>query len=294
MILATSSSALFDLTEEDRVFREQGAKAYSAYQIAHENTPLSPGRAFPLIAKLLQLNTLGLGTLVEVVLLSRNSGDSGLRVMNSLAHHHLAIERAAFSCGTNPHLYARAFKASLFLSTNEHDVAEALNSGLPAAAIMTGGNAAQGGEIRIAFDGDAVLFADAGERLFQSQGLEAFNHNEQQQAGVPMDGGPLRPFLEMVHHLQKQFDGQDCPIRTALVTARAAPAHERVIRTLRSWDVRIDEMLFLGGRNKAEFVRAFQADLFFDDQRRHVDSVGKHVASAHVPSGFHNEVKASL
>lgn len=288
LILATSSSALFDLAFEDNIFRQQGEAAYAKYQIEHENVPLSPGYAFPLISKLLKLNTLGLGNLVQVILLSRNSADTGLRVMNAIAHHKLAIDCAAFTGGINPYVYARGFGASLFLSANRTDVAEALASGMPAAAIVTGGESSPGDQIRIAFDGDAVLFSDAAERIFREQGLEAFNLNEKMHADIPMEDGPLLPFLEVLHQLQNKFVDQPCPVRTALCTARSAPAHERVIRTLRSRGVRLDEALFLGGRDKSPFVKMFNADIFFDDHRDVIKSVGAHVASAHVISGINN------
>jgi 5'-nucleotidase len=213
--------------------------------------------------------------------------------MNSIEQQDLNMVRAAFCGGANPYTYAHAFGASLFLSANSADVRDALKSGIPAAAIMTSGAETTHEEIRLALDGDAVLFSDKSEILYQQQGLAAFNESERQQASSPMEGGPLKPFLEVIHKLQRKFEGQPCPVRTALVTARAAPAHERVIRTLRSWDVRLDEMMFLGGMDKADFVKAFQADIYFDDQMRHVASVGSHVASAHVPAGIMNVTAAS-
>lgn len=287
MIIATTSSALFDLTVEDQIFRECGEKAYSEYQIEHENIPLHPGPAFALVSKLLALNGLGMGDLVEVILLSRNSADSGLRVMNSIAHYGLNIPRAAFSCGASRG-YAHAFGVSLFLSTNAEDVKAALSEGIPAAMIAIGAFKPTHQDIRIAFDGDAVIFSDESEKIFQENGLDAFNANERERAQDAMSPGPLKPFLDTVHALQAKFAGKPCPIRTALITARGAPAHERVIRTLRSWNIRIDEMLFLAGRDKAAFCAAFAADIMFDDTRRHIESIARYNLAGHVLAGTNN------
>lgn len=292
LVIATSSSALFDLSESDRVFREQGLDAYQAYQIAHEDEPLQPGEAFPLVRKLLAINALLGSPRVEVILLSRNSADTGLRVFSSIEHHGLPIVRAAFAGGESPYRYVAPFGAHLFLSTNEDDVRHALESGYAAATIVSRGSLPQpDATLRIAFDGDAVLFADDSERIYQSQGLEAFARAEKETARQPMQGGPFKPFLQTLHQLQAEFAPGDCPIRTALVTARSAPAHERVVRTLRDWQIRIDESLFLGGLSKGQFLRAFGADVFFDDQRTHCLSAGEHVASGHVLHGIANETR---
>jgi len=292
LVVATSSRALFDLSESHRIYNEQGLEAYRQYQIEHEDTPLDPGEAFPLVKKLLAINEQVKGEAgVEVILLSRNSADTGLRVFNSIEHWKLPITRAAFSGGKSPYRYVEAFGAHLFISTNPEDVRNALELGYAAASIIapTRPSANDGsGELKIAFDGDAVLFSDESERIFQTQGLEAFTASERAAAKTPMHGGPFKPFLQALHNLQAQFSVDACPIRTALVTARSAPAHERVVRTLRDWSIRIDESLFLGGLDKGAFLKAFGADVFFDDQEGHCLSASQHVAAGHVPSGIAN------
>ena len=230
---------------------------------------------------------------VEVILLSRNSADTGLRVFNSIAHHGLNITRAAFSGGTSPYRYVSAFACHLFLSTHAEDVRSALDSGMAAATLLPSqsGSSNASDELRFAFDGDAVLFSDASERIFKERGLDAFTANEKATAREPMDPGPFKNFLQTLHSLQAEFPVDECPIRTALVTARAAPAHERVVRTLREWDIRIDESLFLGGLSKGDFLKSFGADVFFDDQQVHCTSASEHVSTGHVPHGVANEKK---
>ncbi len=288
LIIAISSRALFDLDESNQVYEKEGVQAYANYQIAHENETLEPGVAFHLVQKLLRLNAEE--DLVEVILLSRNSADTGLRVFNSIQHYDLDIQRAAFTSGEGPYRYITAFGSHLFLSAHAEDVAEALTAGCAAATLIPSSvSNDQGDDLRIAFDGDSVIFSDEAERIYQQDGLEAFAKNEKQAAHNPLPGGPFKGFLAALHRLQKHFPGKDSPIKTALVTARSAPAHERVIRTLRAWNIRIDEAIFLGGLAKGEFLRAFGADIFFDDQKIHCDSASKHVATGHVPHGVVNE-----
>lgn len=283
LVIAISSRALFDLEESDAVFEKEGVDAYSMYQITHENELLQPGVAFPLVKKLLSLNKNE--HLVEIVLLSRNSADTGLRIFNSIQHYNLHITRAAFTSGKSPYQYIAAFGSHLFLSTHQEDVCHALEAGCAAAMIWPSNHEDNHpDELHIAFDGDAVLFTDESERIFQEQGIAAFNENESQQADKPLLGGPFKGFLQALLRLQQHFPENSCPIRTALVTARQAPAHERVIRTLRSWHIRIDEALFLGGLEKGQFLQAFQADIFFDDQIKNCLSAQKHVTTGHVPS----------
>ena len=290
LVIAISSRALFDLDESHSVYVDQGLEAYSAYQVSHEDQPLEPGEAFPLVHKLLRLNDrLGGDNQVEVVLLSRNSADTGLRVFNSIEHHQLAISRAAFCGGDSPWRYVKAFGCHLFLSTEAEDVRYALENGVAAATLVSN----KGGDIedellRIAFDGDAVLFSDEAERVYKSEGLEAFTASEKAAAKQPLSGGPFKAFLSALHQLQEAFPASEAPIRTALVTARSAPAHERVIRTLRAWNIRIDESIFLGGLDKTEFLRAYRADVFFDDQTSHCESASPHIATGHVPHGVSN------
>jgi 5'-nucleotidase len=294
--VAISSRALFDMGESHEVFRSQGLKAYADYQISHENEYLRPGVAFPLAKKLLALNERGGAHSgvdhpgVEVILLSRNSADTGLRIFNTIEHYGLKIERAAFTNGVSPYRYMSAYGANLLLSTNAEDVRSALAAGHAAATILPGGSSGrESGQLRIAFDGDAVIFSDEAERVFQQHGLDAFSESESAAANQPLGGGPFRPVLEALHDIQSAYPIENNPIRTALVTARSAPAHKRVVLTLRGWGIRIDEALFLGGRPKGEFLKIFGADIFFDDQQVHIESARDHVPAAHVPSGVVNE-----
>lgn len=291
LVVAISSRALFDLNESHLIFETQGKEAYCRYQIEHEEELLEPGFAYSLVRKLLAINEALPGEpLVEVILLSRNSADTGLRVFNSIQHYGLTISRAAFTSGNSPYGYIPPFGAHLFLSTNSEDVRRALDAGYAAATILSASQASnESTQLRIAFDGDAVLFSDESERIYQMQGLGAFTENERTEAKKPLTGGPFKNFLGALHHIQTHFEPEKSPIRTALVTARAAPAHERVVRTLRAWSIRIDEALFLGGMEKGAFLGAFGADIFFDDQKRHCDSASAHVATAHVPHGVVNE-----
>jgi 5'-nucleotidase len=293
LVIGISSRALFDMGESHAIFESKGLAAYSDYQVANEDTFLEPGVAFPLVRKLLALNDdLAGQPRVEVILLSRNSADTGLRIFNTIEHFGLNIERAAFTNGESPWKYMEAFDADLLLSTNADDVRRALLNGYAAATILPGSASGRDtGQLRIAFDGDAVLFGDEAERVYQEQGLAAFAASERQAANQPLSGGPFKHVLEALHKIQSAFPIEGNPIRTALVTARSAPAHKRVVLTLREWGIRIDEALFLGGRSKGEFLKAFGADIFFDDQQVHVDSARAHVASAHVPNGIVNEVK---
>jgi 5'-nucleotidase len=290
LVLAISSRALFDLSESHRIYESDGVEAYRQYQIEHEEEILVQGDAFPLVEKLLSLNRQLGQPRVEVILVSRNSADTGLRVFNSIQHYGLGISRAAFVGGRSPYPYLSAFGSHLFLSTHAEDVRSALEAGFAAATILSGGpRRAASNELRIAFDGDAVLFSDDSERVYQRGGLEAFQAHEREAARDPLVGGPFKPFLAALNQLQREFPEEQCPIRTALVTARSAPAHERVIRTLREWNIRLDESLFLGGLDKSGFLEAFAADVFFDDQTGHCEQARDVVATGHVPHGVSNE-----
>lgn len=290
LVIAISSRALFNLDDSDKVYRTEGLKAYAAYQIARENEPLEPGDAFPLVRKLLHINELiEQPERVEVILLSRNTADTGLRVFNSIQHHDLNISRAAFTGGMPPFRYMQPFGCHLFLSTNNEDVKEALDKGMAAATILRGTSRTnQNDKLHFAFDGDAVIFSDEAERVYKQEGLEAFSQSEQESAETPLMGGPFKDFLAALQQLQAEFSSDESPIRTALVTARSAPAHERVIKTLRAWQIRLDESLFLGGMNKSEFLKAYGADVFFDDQAGHCEAASEHVATGHVPHGIAN------
>ena len=290
LVIAISSRALFNLEDSHRVFEEEGLDAYQQYQISKEDQPLEQGDAFLLVQKLLGLNELLDESPVQVILLSRNSADTGLRIFNSIQHYGLDISRAAFSGGDSPYRYISAFNSHLFLSTDGADVRQALESGVAAATILPSEKSVTANDkLKIAFDGDAVLFSDDSEKIFKNKGLEAFTENEKEAANEPLSGGPFKPVLAALQQIQMAFPPGESPLRTCLVTARAAPAHERVVRTLRAWNIRIDESLFLGGIDKGEFLRAFDADVFFDDQEGHCESARNHVATGHVPHGVANQ-----
>ncbi|WP_250512079.1 5'-nucleotidase [Caballeronia sp. INDeC2] len=293
LVVAISSRALFDFEEENRVFEAGDLTQYEALQRSRLETPAKPGVAFGLIRKLLALNAGA--QRVEVVILSRSDPISGLRAFHSCREHGLAIERGVFTRGRSPFAYLKPLRASLFLSANPDDVCDALAAGFPAARVLPETPRAASryaDEIRIAFDGDAVLFSDEAERVFQSEGLGAFVGHETQKKDSPLPGGPLKPLLAALNKLQRIADDAESKspmhIRTALVTARSAPAHERAIRTLMAWDIEIDEAMFLGGLDKGEFLREFEPDFFFDDQIRHCESARVVTATGHVLSGIAN------
>lgn len=293
LIIAISSRALFDLSESHAVYEKEGMAAYQKHQRENEQVVLPKGPAFDLVEKFLTLNANRSEdeALVEVLLLSRNSADTGLRIFHSIQHYGLKMTRAAFSGGRSPYGYAKAFGADLFLSLDPNDVRQALSVGCAAAAIWPGHRSDRTQDaLHIAFDGDAVLFSDASERIYKTQGLAAFNSHEKATAHLPMEAGPFKGFLTALQQLQNIPD-LAMPIRTALVTARSAPAHERVINTLRAWDIRLDESLFLGGLSKVDFLTAFNADVFFDDQAMHCEDTHQKVTSGQVIYGVGNEIE---
>ena len=281
LVVAISSRALFNLEESHRLFEAEGLEAYQRYQLAHEEDVLEPGVAFPLVKKLLALDADAVEHPgVEVILASRNSADTGLRIFNTIEHFGLDIPRAVFTNGEPPDRYMEALGADLFLSTHAEDVRNVLKAGFAAAMVLPGAVSGRAGtQLRLAFDGDAVLFSDEAERVYQEQGLDAFSRSEREAAATPLNGGPFKRVLQAIHDIQSAYPIADNPIRTALVTARSAPAHKRVILTLRHWGIRIDEALFLGGKSKGRFLAAFGADIFFDDQQSHCDSAREHVAT---------------
>ena len=289
LVVAISSRALFDFEEENRVFEREGEPAYIALQYGRLDVPAREGVAFPLVKKLLAFNT-PQASRVEVVILSKNDPVSGLRVFRSAHLAGLALERGVFTRGRSPYRYLEALKANLFLSANENDVLGALQAKCPAARVYPESAQAasrHADEVRIAFDGDAVLFSDEAELVYQRDGLEAFTRHEATRALQPLPPGPFKPLLEALHRLQTEKEGP-MKIRTALVTARSAPAHERAVRTLMEWNIAVDELMFLGGLDKGEFLKAFEPDFYFDDQHGHVDSARAHVAAGHVPFGVAN------
>lgn len=292
LTVAMTSRALFDMEDSHSLFEASGIEAYADHQRAREDDILEPGIAFPLAQKLLALNDGAPvdAPHVEVILVSRNSSDTGLRVFNSIQHHGLSISRASFTSGAPTWPYIKPFGAQLFLSANPDSVRSALENGVAAATILPAkARAHRHDQLRIAFDGDAVIFDDEAEVVSKAGGIEAFHRHERENARTVLSGGPFRGFLDALHSLQAAYPpGEASPIRTALVTARSAPAHERVIRTLREWGVRLDEALFLGGRPKGPFLDVFGADIFFDDSLHNIDSAREHVATGHVPHGVRN------
>ena len=315
LVVAISSRALFDFEEENQVFEtglgpDAGLQippgvskdaAYMQLQLQRLDVPARPGVAFSLVKKLLAFNDAPESAeeaaspalarqRVEVVILSRNDPVSGMRVFRSAQHYGLAIQRGTFTRGAPPWRYLKPLHANLFLSTHLSDVRAALAAGVPAAQVYplsARASEAHPHEVRIAFDGDAVLFSDEAEMVYQAQGLHAFQAHERDKAAQPLLAGPFKPLLEALQRLQ-QAGTSRMRIRTALVTARSAPADERALRTLMDWNIEVDEAMFLGGLAKGEFLREFEPDFFFDDQTGHVDSASLHVPSGHVASGVSN------
>jgi len=293
LVVAISSRALFDFEEENHLFESTDDRAYMRIQQERLAIPAKEGVAFALVEKLLKFNTPD-NSRVEVVILSRNDPVSGLRVFRSAEHAGLKLERGVFTRGRPPYHYLRSLHANLFLSANENDVRETILAGFPAALVypqsvkIAQSNPA---EIRIAFDGDAVLFSDESEQIYQLEGLDAFVAHETQLAKTPLPPGPFKPLLEALHQLQQSSTNAPMRIRTALVTARSAPAHERAIRTLMSWGIDIDEAMFLGGLNKSDFLREFAPDFFFDDQTGHCMMAAEVAPTGQVISGISNQIK---
>jgi len=291
LVVAISSRALFDFEEENQVFEETDDRAYRALQLERLDIPAKPGVAFSLVRKLLAFNTDD-AQRVEVVILSRNDPVSGMRVFRSAQHYGLPIQRGSFTRGQPPWRYLRPLHANLFLSAHLSDVRSALEAGVPAAQVYphsTRATDAHPHEVRIAFDGDAVLFSDEAERVYQTQGLDAFQAHERDNAAQPLSEGPFKPLLAALHRLQQEGTPA-MRIRTALVTARSAPAHERAIRTLMDWNIEVDEAMFLGGLAKGDFLREFEPDFFFDDQAGHCESAAAAGPAGQVLFGIRNRV----
>ena len=291
LVIGISSRVLFDLKESHEVFEKYGVEEYRKYQVSNENNLLEQGDGFNLVTKLLNINNFSKNEkIVEVVLLSRNTADTGLRIFNSIEEYGLNISRAVFCGGESPYKYVEAFEVDLFLSASTEDVKRAIENGVAAAKILSSKSRplSKDKELRIAFDGDSVIFSDEAEKLFEEKGLKAFLENEKQSRS-PLKAGPFKLFLVELNKIQSELDPDDCPIRTALVTARSAPSHKRVIETLRDWGVRIDESLFLGGMDKGEFLSSFNADIFFDDQHKNIEEASDKVAAGHVLYGVKNK-----
>ncbi len=282
-MVGISSSALFDLAEEDRIFREDGLGAFIDYQRKQEDITLHPGSAFPLIQGLLGLNDKLDDHKVEVILMSRNHPDVSLRVFNSIGQHGLEMTRAALVGGASLSPYFGAFKIGLFLSQNKEDVQSAANQGVAAGLIYSPPPEVRipASQIRIAFDGDCVIFSDEAQKIYDEQGLDAFYRYEKENARKELSAGPFAKLLRILSEIQGS-DPKTSPVRIALVTDRNMPAHERVIRTLRAWNVRMDEAFFLGGIAKTDIIKAFGAQMFFDDKEEHCKSAAEKVPTGHV------------
>lgn len=289
LVIGVSSRALFDMTAENEIFEKEGVDAFCRYQVEHEDEILKKGPGYGLIEALLKINEIPeMQDRVEVIIMSHNSPDTSLRVFKAIEHYGLNITRAVLSSGASLAPYLNSFKTDLFLSAYEEDVQQAIDCGVAAGIIccpegLSYDNENTIGQIRIAFDGDAVLFGEESQRIFDEQGLSAFEENERVNAENPLPAGPFAHFLHTISDLQKEFPPMASPIRTAIVTARSAPAHERVIRTLRAWNVRIDEAFFLGGLEKTDVLKAFGAHIFFDDQVGNTTPASGVVPSARVP-----------
>ncbi len=283
--IGISTRALFDLEREHQIFETEGVEAYVQYQISHEADILKPGAAFPLIQAFLDLNRLDERRQIEVVIMSKNSADAGLRIFHSIAYYGLDITRAALTTGAPIAPYLAAYDVDLYLSYSDRDVKDALASGVAAGLLLPGpGKRPEAiSQIRVAFDGDAVLFSAEAERIFLDKGKEAFCASEKAKALIPLAPGPFAHILRLIARIQRMAPAGSNPIRTALVTARSAPAHERVIRTLQYWGVRIDEAFFLGGMDKSRVLSAFGAHIFFDDSEINTKSASRVVLSARVP-----------
>lgn len=283
LVVGISSRALFDLQKEEEIFQNQGLNEYRRYQIEHEESILAPGPGFSVIKAILSLNQ-NRRRRAEVVVMSRNNGDTSIRIFNSIKHHALGIEKAALTGGTPVARYLGSFKVDLFLSRSEEDVQAATKAGFAAGLIYDSPRegTTEIDKIRIAFDGDAVLFSDQSQRICDEQGLTVFFEHEERNAKKPLPPGPFAKLLKTISYLQKA-DGDAAPIRTALVTARSSPAHERVLRTLQSWNVRIDETFFLGPLPKDQILKEFGAHIFFDDQPKNCSAAARVVTAALVP-----------
>lgn len=295
LVIGVASSALFDLRESDAVFREQGEERYREYQREHLDDVLEPGVAFPFIRRLLDLNDLSdRERLVEVVILSRNDPETGMRVMRSVARHGLDITRAIFMQGRAPYRFMEPLRMSLFLSANEDDVREAIDMGFAAGRVVGRAQPDDGDtDLRIAFDFDGVLADDSAERVFQSEGLDGYQESESALAEVPLSRGPMADFLEKINRIQgieesKSLDdpsGYRRRVHVAVVTARSAPAHERAINSIGQWGLRVNDAFFLGGIDKGPILEALRPHIFFDDQRRHVEGASLSTPSVHIPFG---------
>lgn len=295
LVVAISSSAVFDMHEADRIFREEGVESYRDHQVSRVDKPFGKGVAFPFIRRLLHLNAVFVKEQpVEVIVLSRNDPDSGRRFFRSCEHYGLAITRGAFLCGKDPYLYVDAFNASLFLSSNESDVRGAMSAGMPAGLVLPtkAPDEPESDELRVAFDFDGVLADDEAEQVYQSGGLDLFHHAERTKATKPLGPGPLQDLAKKLSYWQKLElkRAKEDPqyrrlLRVAIVTARNAPAHARFVRTLDEWGLTATETFFMGGIDKGRVLRVFRPHLFLDDQLSHLEGVADEIPCVHIPFG---------
>ncbi|MEA1880672.1 MAG: 5'-nucleotidase [Campylobacterota bacterium] len=285
LVVAISSRALFDLEEENKMFEKKGLKKYYKYQIKHEEKALKPGAAFNFVKNILRINNNFDDNLIEVIILSRNNAATGLRIRKSIDNYGLKIDRAGWTAGTPISNYLKSFNVDLFLSAHEEDVQEAINVGIAAARIIPKKykKKSKRKDVHIAFDGDAVLFSDESEKIYQKHGLDAFLKHEKKNASNPLPKGPFAKLLKVISTIQQKFPLEEAPIKTSLITARDFTTFERVIRTFNAWNVRVDEAFFLGGVEKRSVIKAFKADIFFDDQDVHLSKTSKKIPSAKVP-----------
>lgn len=302
LVVGLASSALFDLDESDQVFRSEGELAYREYQKTNQNIPLEKGVAFPFIRRLLSLNVLNPeDPPVEVVLLSRNDPDTGLRVMNSIEHYKLPMTRAVFLQGVSPHVYIPAFDIELFLSANPTDVKQATLAGYPAGQVLEGQikDDDQDHQLRIAFDFDGVVADDEAEAVYKDRNnLNDFHDHEAEKVDVPHNPGPLKNFLTRLSKIQtleirrQAEDSTYEPIlRVSIVTARSAPSHKRVINTMRHWGIVANEAFFMGGVDKSKVLEIMKPHMFFDDQKLHLEASASILPSVHIPFGVANNPK---
>ena len=287
LTIAVSSRALFHIEDGNAIWEQHGQEAFNAYMREKENVPLRPGTAFPMIKKLLDLNIGQPSPLVNVVILSRNAPDAGARIMRSIKHYNLQIDQAIFTQGANRMRYVAGMNTHLFLSGNAKDVVDALSAGVAAATISPRETPdVSDPSIKIAFDGDSVIFGSESDEVYRSLGLDSFIAHEEANKHVPLSEGPFKRFLMALSQVQQGFPAGECPLKLGLVTARSVTNYERVFTTLREWGVQLDEVIFCGGKKKGPFLKAFGADIFFDDTQSNISNAQEYdIANGHVPFG---------
>ncbi len=300
LVVGVASSALFDLTESDKVFQEQGENKYREYQRENRYEILNKGVAFPFIKRLLNLNTSFPDEHpVEVVLMSRNDPDTGLRVFESIEKYGLDITRAAFMAGESPYRYIPAFNVSLFLSSNEEDVKKAIEAEYPAGIVLPSKFQDDDNmELCIAFDFDGVLASDESEKVYKEEGLDRFQESESENEDIPHVPGPLKELCAKISFFQKlerrrkyKDKSYNKLLKVAIVTARSAPSHKRVVTTLNDWGISPDETFFMGGVDKTRVLEILKPQIFFDDQVDHLTGAANHIPSVHIPFGIANKQK---